>query len=147
KALASVQQALCLKPDYAEAHFNLGFALAEQGRPEEAVASYQRAIRLKPDYADAHKNLAMAWLLLGRLEQGWPEYEWRWKCKGFSLPPLRQTPWDGSPLSGRTILLHAEQGLGDTLQFVRYARLVGHQGGRVIVACRRPLARILASCP
>src|SRR5437660_2350851 len=69
-----------------------------------------------------------------------PEYEWRWKCKKeWSPPPFRQPRWDGSPLQGRTILLHTEQGLGDTLHFIRYAPLVKQQGGTVWVQCQKTL--------
>jgi Flp pilus assembly protein TadD len=78
-AAAYISGALRFKSDYAEAHSNLGVALAEQGRLEEAVASYQQGLRLKPDHPDAHKNLALAWLSMGDFQRGWPEYEWRWK--------------------------------------------------------------------
>ena len=112
------------------------------------MASYQQAVRLKPDYAEAHWNQALARLQMGQFEQGWPGYEWRWKCKEFgTLPPFRAPLWDGSPLDGRTILVHAEQGLGDTLQFIRYIPLVQKHGGRVIMMCQPPLCALLAHCP
>ena len=148
EAMASYQQALRLKPDYPEAHNNLGIVLEKQGRLDEAVACYQQALRLKPDYPEAHWNRSLAWLLMGRFEQGWPGYEWRWKCKEFgSLPPFHPPLWDGSPLDGRTILVHAEQGLGDTLQFIRYAPLVHQRGGRVILVCQPPLIGLLTRSP
>jgi tetratricopeptide (TPR) repeat protein len=147
EAEASYRRALQLRPDYAEAHSNLGVALANQGRLGGAEASYRRALQFRPGDAEAHKNLGIALLLLGDFERGWPEYEWRWKCKELSHLSFPKSPWDGSPLAGRTILLHAEQGLGDTLQFIRYAPLVMDRGGRVVVACQRPLIRLLASCP
>ena len=148
EAMASYQQALRLKPDYPEAHNNLGIVLVKQGRLDEAVACYQEALRLKPDYPEAHWNRSLAWLLMGRFEQGWPGYEWRWKCKEFgSLPPFQPPLWDGSPLNGRTILVHAEQGLGDTLQFIRYVPLVHQRGGRVILMCQPPLIRLLTRSP
>jgi hypothetical protein len=85
---------------------------------------------------------------MGRFEQGWPGYEWRWKVNEFgSLSPLHQPQWDGSPLEGRTILIRAEQGLGDTLQFIRYIPLVHQRGGRVIVLSQPPLTRLLACIP
>jgi hypothetical protein len=114
---------------------------------EDALTSYGQAVCLKPDYADAHRNRALLWLLLGDFEQGWPEYEWRWRCQGITMPAFRQPLWDGSPLEGRTVLLHAEQGLGDTLQFIRYAPLVQQQGGKVLVKGQLPLLSVLARCP
>ena len=83
----------------------------------------------------------------GDFRQGWFEYEWRWKCSEFAGLAFHQPRWDGSPLAGRTILLHAEQGLGDTLQFIRYAPWVRQCGGRVLVLCQPPLLSLLASCP
>ncbi len=146
EAVAGYEQALRLKPDYAEAHSNLGVALAEQGKLTEAVASYQQALRLKPDYAAAHMNLAQVWFLWGDFETGWPEYEWRWKHRGFTPPAFGQPLWDGSSLQGQTILLFPEQGLGDTLQFIRFAPLVQQLGATVIVQCQLPLLRLLATC-
>ncbi len=146
EAVASYQQALRLKPDYVEAHSNLGVALAEQGKLTEAVACYQQALPLNPDYAPAHMNLAQVWFLWGDFERGWPEYEWRWKHRGFSPPSFGQPLWDGSSLQGQTILLFAEQGLGDTLQFIRYAPRVQQHGATVIVQCQAPLLRLLGTC-
>jgi Flp pilus assembly protein TadD len=145
EAVACFQQAIGLKPDFSDAHNNLGIALWKQGRLDEAVASYQQVLHFKPDYAEAHWNRGLAWLQMGQFEQGWPGYEWRWKCKDFgTLPPFQAPLWDGSPLDGRTILVHAEQGLGDTLQFIRYAPLLHQRGGRVIMMCQPLLTRLLA---
>lgn len=146
EAVACYQQALRLRPDYAEFHNNLGVAIAEQGRLTEAAACYEQAIRLKPDYADAHLNLAYSRFFRGDLDAAWPEYEWRWRRRGFSPPSFRQPLWDGSRLDGQTIFLFAEQGLGDTLQFIRYASPVRQLGGKLIVQCQKPLLRMLARC-
>lgn len=146
EAAASCREALRLRPDRVESHLSLGFVLAEQGRGDEAIACYQHALELNPDYAEAHKNRALVWLLQGKLEQAWPEYEFRWKCPELPERPFKQPLWDGSPLAGRTILLHAEQGFGDTIQFIRYAPLVQERGGKVIVVCQRPLLPLLSSC-
>jgi hypothetical protein len=105
------------------------------------------AIGLAPDRPETRRNRSLLWLVLGDHERGWVEYEWRWRRKELPHRPFSRTEWDGSPLEGRTILLHAEQGFGDTLQFIRYAPLVHDRGGRVIVVCQRPLLRILESCP
>jgi Flp pilus assembly protein TadD len=154
ESVASFRQALRLKPDYAEACYNAGTVLTSAGslrlrerKLQEAIAYYQQALLIKPDYAVAHKDLAMAWLRLGNFEQGWPEYEWRWKCPDVHCPTLAQPRWDGGPLAGRTILLQAEQGLGDTLQFARYAPLVEQHGGKVLLTCQPALFRLLATCP
>jgi tetratricopeptide (TPR) repeat protein len=148
EAVAWYRRALELRPDYAEALFYLGQALRALGRRDEALAAYRRLLDLDPgNDAEAHLGRALARLLLGDYAQGWPEYEWRWRTSEFGRPPARAPSWDGSPLDGRTILLHAEQGLGETLQFVRYAALVKARGGTVVLACQRPLLRLLAGCP
>ena len=146
EAVASYRRALQLRPDYAEAHRNLGLALHHQGMLNEAVACYRRALELRPGFADAHWNQSLWSLLTGDFQRGWAEYEWRWKTKQCPRRDFSQALWDGRPLEGRTILLHAEQGLGDTIQFVRYAALVKHRGGAVIVECPKPLLSLLRSC-
>jgi tetratricopeptide (TPR) repeat protein len=150
EALAAYRQALELQPGFAEAHLALGTVYHQQGRLEEALAADRRAMQLKPDYARAHYNSALAWLPLGNFEEGWAEFEWRWQVPNFPYAPPRivsKPRWDGSLLSGRTILLQTELGLGDAIHFARYARLLKAQGATVIVQCQRPLLRLLACCP
>jgi Tfp pilus assembly protein PilF len=147
EAEEAFQQALRLAPNYAPAHANRGAALVKQGKLDEAVASSQEALRHNPGYAEAHKNLGIVLLLQGNFEQGWAEYEWRWKTADLKLPAFRQPLWDGAPLDDKTILLHTEQGLGDTVHFIRYAQLVKQCGGRVVVASYKPLLPLLRSCP
>jgi Flp pilus assembly protein TadD len=146
ESLASYGEALRLRPDYAEAHNNLGIALRTLGRHDEAAECYTRALRLRPGYVDAHVNRSMAWLRAGRFELGWPEYEWRWKKPEAAPPTFVQPPWNGAPLGGRAVLLHTEQGSGDTLQFIRYALLVRARGGRVFVSCPGPMIPLLSRC-
>ncbi|HJN12491.1 MAG TPA: FkbM family methyltransferase [Pirellulaceae bacterium] len=146
-AKATFEKSLELMPDGVVAHSNLGAALVRQGDFKAGSEQSEAALKFDPKYAEAHKNLAIVWLLTGDFERGWPEYEWRWRCPENSLPPISQPMWDGSPLQGRTILLVAEQGLGDTLHFVRYAKLLRLQGAHVIVAAQKPLLPILAECP
>jgi tetratricopeptide (TPR) repeat protein len=144
-AAAAYRQALALRSPYVEAENNLGNALREMGRLDEAAQQYRRTITLKPDLASAHFNLAATLLLQGNFEQGWPEHEWRWgvgELIGYEQK-FTQPMWDGGDLSGRTILLHAEQGFGDTIQFVRYAQLVKQRSGRVILAVPTELRRLM----
>jgi Flp pilus assembly protein TadD len=147
EAAACHRRALQLNPNNADAHTSLGKALADQGNVDEAHACYRRALQLNPNCAEAHLNRSLLWLLLGNYEQGWPEYEWRWRRKDLSLPRLPQPLWDGAPLPGRTLLLYAEQGSGDTLQFIRYVPLAKERAGRVVVSCPESLLSLVQSCP
>jgi tetratricopeptide (TPR) repeat protein len=146
-ALGRLQEAIRLRPNSAEAHYSLGLAYTELGKPEEADRCYQQALRVRPDYVDAHWGRAHTLLLLGNFALGWPEYEWRWLLKEFTQRPFRQPLWEGGSLAGRTILLHAEQGLGDTLHFIRYVAEVKKHGGTVLVECQPALLPLLSHCP
>ncbi len=136
-----------MKPDMAEIHNNLGTALQALGQFDEAAACYEEALRLNPELEEAHFSRATWRMRAGDLAGGFAEYEWRWQCPGFAERGFRQPRWDGAPLAGRTILLYAEQGLGDTLHFVRYARQASERGGKVIVECQKPLLKLLANSP
>jgi len=138
-----VDDAIALKPDFADAHYNLGVALHGQGRFDEALTSYDEAARLNPEFVDARWNRAFLWLTMGRFAEGWREHEWRWRRKHQPPRSFPQPLWKGEPIAGRSILLHNEQGIGDTLQFVRYAPLVAAHGARVLVQVQRPLARLV----
>jgi Flp pilus assembly protein TadD len=145
-AVASCHEAIRLQPDFAEAHAFLGTALLDLGRPDEAEASYRTALRLRPDFPEAHLVLAILHLLRGRFAEGWDEYEWRWRCRSFDLRPFTAPLWKGEDIGGRVILLHAEQGLGDTLQFCRYIPLIAPDA-RVILEVQAPLVPLLAQLP
>ncbi|MDR4499738.1 MAG: tetratricopeptide repeat protein [Candidatus Scalindua sp.] len=146
EALAIHKRAIKLRPDYAEAHNNNGIVFQELGMVYEALKSFDKAIVLKPDYAEAHFNRSMALLLAGQFDEAWPEYEWRLNTKTYRLRTFKQSKWDGSPLDGRSILVHSEQGLGDTIQFVRYLPMIQSQGGRVVFECYPSLYRLLREC-
>ena len=146
-AVQYAREALALRPDYPDAFNNLGNALKDGRRLEESVVAYGEVLRLHPGDADVRKNLAMALLALGRFEEGWREYEWRWKSKQLrhAARHFAKPLWRGEDGGGRTILIHAEQGLGDTLQFCRYAPLVRDRGLRVVMEVPKPLARLVKS--
>ena len=137
--------AIHLQPDYLDAINNLGSAVQALGRLEDAETCFRRGLTIDPESADVHWNLSLALLQKGEYEEGWREYEWRWKNPTFTTPrrDFEQPQWDGKDLDGKTILIHAEQGIGDTLEFVRYAPLVADRGGRVVLECRSPLRRLL----
>ncbi len=129
--------ALALSPGLVEAHVSLGYVLTVRGKLAEAMAASEAAITLRADCAQAHWNLAVSALLAGDFVRGFTEYEWRkrhdrYRRDFISLPG---PTWDGSDPMGRTILVHAEQGLGDTIQFARFLLLIAAQGGRPVLAC------------
>jgi len=142
-AITCFQKAIQFDSDYAMAYCNLGSALKEKGEFDEAITYYQRSLQLSPDLVDAHFNMSLIFLLLGNFEEGWKEYEWRWKLKDFYRRSFSQPSWDGYDIKGLTILLYAEQGLGDTIQFIRYVPLVAQQGAKVAVECQRGLTSLL----
>jgi Flp pilus assembly protein TadD len=145
EATASLRRAVELKPDYSEALANLGMALTDQGEPKASLPLLERALQLQPASAPAHWSMALALLLLGELKAAWPHYRWRTGCPSLHQPrEFPQPLWNGEDLHGRTILLHSEQGNGDTLQFIRYAPLVAARGGQVVLLCDQPgLSRLL----
>lgn len=146
EAVESLTTAVELDPVSAEAHNNLGTALQARAQFDEAWEHYQKAVALDPELPDAHFSLGTQLLRQGELARGFAEYDWRWKCKSFTTRRFDKPRWDGSPLAGRTILLHAEQGAGDAIQFVRYAADVKKTGGTVILECAENVTKLLATC-
>jgi Flp pilus assembly protein TadD len=138
-----------LRLNYPAAHCNLGVALAMRGEYSQAASELRSAIVFNPQDATAHWNLAILMLLLGDWDVGWREYEWRWRWDGFpsARRDFKQPRWNGQDLAGRTILLHAEQGVGDTIQFIRYVPAVAARGGSVVVECYPHLVRLLSQIP
>lgn len=147
EALAAYRRALAIKPDLAEAHYNLANALEDASRIAEALTHYERAVTLKPDYVEAHWNRSLVLLLSGDFQAGWPEYEWRWRRRNSASlrRPFTAPLWRGEPLDGKRILLHAEQGMGDTLQFCRYVALVAARNpAAIILEVPPPLVDVMA---
>jgi len=142
EALTSYDRAIALRPNYAEALSNRGLTLYELKRFEEALASYDRALMLRPNCAETHFNEAFCRLLIGDFIRGWEKFEWRGaspQARGQKRN-FAQPLWDGSKeIAGKTILLHAEQGFGDTIQFCRYVPLVVERGARVLLEVQTPL--------
>jgi tetratricopeptide (TPR) repeat protein len=145
EAVAAYRRALNIEPRFAEAQNNLGNALIELGRAAEAMEAYRQALELKPEHAKAQFNYGAMLLMHGEFARGWPLYEARWKASGVAEPAFAQPRWQGEPLASRPVLLHAEQGFGDSIHFLRYAPLVQARGGKVIIECQRELARLFRS--
>jgi tetratricopeptide (TPR) repeat protein len=148
-ALAVWRQVIQLRPDHAKAHNNIGMALQTLRRPAEAVEAYDRALALAPDFSEAHLNRASSLLALGDLARGFEEYRWRWVApEGPRLKRRLPCPlWEGEDLAGKAILIHCEQGYGDTLQFIRFAPRLARTAARVTVLAEPPLVALLRSIP
>ena len=138
-----IRRALACNPEMAEAHVSLGDLLIRAGKLPEAIAASAEAIALQPDFATAHWNQGVALLLSGDLPGGWHEYEWRKRNFPAAFASLPGPQWDGCPLQGRTVLVLAEQGLGDTIQFARYLPMLARAGARVVLRCAPSLVPLL----
>ena len=143
EAAGHFQQAIALRPDYPEAQYSLGKVLLNQDRIEAALPRFEQALAQRPDYGDAQFALATCYLLSEDYRHGWPAFEGRLRTGEFQPPPGARR-WTGQSLTGRRLLLVAEQGLGDTLQFVRYARVFKQRGAHVVMAVQAALGPLLA---
>lgn len=146
EAAASCRRAVELNPNDAQAHSNLGLTLVELRCLDGAMECYRRALALQPDFPEVHLHLASLCLLQGDFKTGWSEYEWRQHDKRFRQISCRQSIWDGASLAGKSILLYSEQGIGDTIQFIRYAARLKQLASRVIGECDARLIPLLSSC-
>ncbi len=148
-AVDALRRALALAPDHAGAWNNLGLALQASGRVNDAAAAFRRSLDLAPGSPQAHWNLALALLLLGEFDEGFREYEWRLRAP--ELAPFLRTHggvrWDGSDPAGKTLLVTAEQGLGDTIQNIRFASTLAARGARVVAAVQSALKPLVATAP
>lgn len=148
EALAMYKNLAQQTPNNPSVLYNIAYTLKKLGRLEEAFPYYQKVLTLDPNHSEAHFSLGLAYLITGDFEHGWPEYEWRWKrSHQMERRNLTKPQWDGQDIRGKTILLHAEQGLGDTLQFVRYGRMLSEMGATVVAAVQPALVTLLRECP
>lgn len=150
ESLAAYGRALEARPGYVEALGNRAFVLTDLNRYAEALRDYDAALSLRPGFGRLHFDAAMALLVTGDFARGWREFEWRWRVEGGEqqVRGFTQPQWLGADeLRGRTILLHAEQGLGDTLQFCRYVPMVAARDARVLLEVQKPLTTLLAQLP
>jgi Flp pilus assembly protein TadD len=145
EAVTVSERAIAMRPDYVEAYNNLGTALMELGRFSDANTAFEKAIAIDPECAEAHHNRALVLLLSGRFEEGWEEYEWRWRHDSFSTPlrPFSQKWWDGSSEGVTKLLVWAEQGIGDEVQFSGLIRHILSRGIRVVIECDQRLVPLL----
>jgi tetratricopeptide (TPR) repeat protein len=146
-AEAAFLRALALAPAHIGAITNLGTAMKDQGRLAEAETLLRGAIAMAPDNADLRFNLALTLLIAGKFTEGWQAYEARRALPGFAIKPQTLPPWDGSPLAGRRLLVHAEQGIGDTLQFSRYLGRLAESNSTFVFEVSERLHPLLRSLP
>jgi len=139
------RRTLDINPGYVPAHNNMGISLLEENRLQESLSWFEQALALDPEDAEAHWNIAIASLLIGNFDEGWKKYEWRFRKKDFLAVErnFSQPRWDGKNVKDLTILLYAEQGMGDAIQFIRYAPLLAEKGARVIVECQKELISLV----
>ena len=147
EARRSFERALELMPGSADVTANLALWHAQQRELPRALELCEKALSINPDLAAAHLHRAMMWLAMGDYERGWPEYAWRWRTGQLAVRSFSQAPWRGEELPGGTVLIYCEQGLGDCLQFIRYAAQVRARVGRVIVETSPPLERLIRTVP
>lgn len=145
EALQRYGQVVARQPGHVDSLTNRANTLLLLNRVDEALADYQAVLALEPEHAEANWNRALLWLQKGDWERGWPAYEWRFRQKEHIPKQFDRPRWMGEPLEGRTILVHAEQGLGDTIQFARFLKPLRRLGGRVIFETQPRLKTLLAS--
>jgi tetratricopeptide (TPR) repeat protein len=147
EALHHLRQAVAIRPGFKEAWETLALSLEEEGNPQQALACWERVLELDPSWTKGRWAHSLSLLKVGRLLEGWASYECRFQIPEL-LPPrdFKAPLWAGQPFPQQTLLITAEQGLGDTIQFVRYARLVKARGGSVVLECQASLVELLKGC-
>ncbi len=149
RAIACYRRVLIERPGFGEGLTNLAIALRSEMRVDEAIRIARRATAVNPAQAEAHTELGFCLLLRGEVEEGFAEYEWRSRMADFPSPKrnFASQAWTGGDLAGKTLLVHDEQGVGDTIQFARYAQMIEARGGRAVVECNTQLTRLLQCMP
>ena len=143
EAMLWLKRALALQPDLVPSHNGMGQCYSHLGDLRQALHSFDIALMIEPGHSFAHFNRALICLKQGQYREGWLEFEWRFASGLVQRPAIPRPRWDGSPLEGRSTLIHSEQGLGDVLQWLRFLPLLRHRGARVVFACQKALHRLL----
>lgn len=147
EALKLYEKILEQHPDNHHVLYNFGYTLKKMGYIKLALEAYDRVLDQEPNYALAHFSRALSYLTLGDWHRGWKEYEWRWQAYDETPKKYDSPLWNGSDINGKRLLIYAEQGLGDTIQFIRYAELIKKMGAYVVVQTQGPLKDLLKLCP
>ncbi len=150
EAVQHYQRAIAIDPEFAAAHFNLANTLKDNARIDDAIRSYEKAVRRMPENPEARWNLSLALLTAGRLREGWAHHHYRHLARlGVAKYPhnYEKPAWRGEPFPDKTLLVHYEQGLGDSLQFVRYLPMVKRKGGTIVLEIQPPVFPLVASWP
>jgi len=145
EAIEQYRAALASAPDDYRILGSLALAQLNMNRPDEAIIAYERALGLAPENAELRKGLGIAQLLSADFKNGWCNYESRLKCTDVTQRQFNSAPWDGAPLENGKLLVHAEQGFGDTLQFSRYVPMLSGYADTIVFECQRPLADLMNS--
>lgn len=145
KALTHLEKAAALMPDFQNAYTNLGLLHYDQLKIRESIKAFRKALLIRPDHVNAHFNLSLSLLVRGNFQDGWPEYEWRKQKFNKFHDVFEGTAWDGTDISGKTVLLYAEQGLGDTLQFVRFVLRLREKNVETVTLCQPAIHSLLSS--
>jgi tetratricopeptide (TPR) repeat protein len=144
EAIDVLRQVIELAPKASAAHMNLAHAFHKLARFDHAETHWKQALVVDPSHAEAHRNLGMCYLLRGNLTQGFSHYQWRFRIQDGPPRPKLLTPWDGGDPRGKRMLVHAEQGYGDTLQFCRYLPILRDAGARLVLNVPRSLRSLMA---
>jgi predicted O-linked N-acetylglucosamine transferase (SPINDLY family) len=143
EAAEHYQAAIALQPKRSDLHNSLGGTYRDQGKLDSALACFEKALKLQPDNADFHWDYSLALLAAGQYQQGWVEHEWRWRRPPLVPRPYSQPLWKGQALKGKRLLVYAEQGLGDSIQFLRFVPQLKAQGARIILEIQKELQRMM----